>query len=78
MDFGATALSRLASIQWHRPSDSRRQIEAMTGRVVRRGRWVVSAGEWKAVGWDPRQRNHPGLAYMVSLRTAKWEKLARV
>lgn len=31
MGLGATASSRLASIQWHRPSDSRRQIEATLG-----------------------------------------------
>lgn len=39
---------------------------------------MVSAGEWKAVGGDPRQRNHPGLADMDSLGTANWEKLGRV
>lgn len=42
---------------------------------------MALADEWKAVEVDPRQRNHPGLAYMLtwdSLGTAKWEKLGRV
>lgn len=36
---------------------------------------MALAGEWEAVGWDPRQRNHPGLASMVALRDSQLGKI---
>lgn len=36
---------------------------------------MALADEWEAVRWDPRQRNHPGLASMVALRDSQLGKI---